>query len=326
MKSRLITGLSILVLGFPNSVLAQYNNTGNEITGIYCDSNIFVHWATEVEVDRGLAQVGSPEIGYASYGENTAALGKADNDVVSLGDGGCATLRFPFPIQNGQGADFAVFENAFDFQFLELAHVEVSSNGVDFFRFPGISNTQITTQVETFGTLDASKIDMLAGVCPVFYGAPFDLDSLPDHPLLNKNNVQYVKVIDVIGSIDGSLGSVDSRGNTINDPWPTPFPSGGFDLDAVGVIHDKSQLGESENSIASFRLWPNPARDYITIWVPESLKLSAFHITSLEGLMIKKGNIISKNQKIDVSDLRSGVYVIQIKVFDKLIAKKLLKQ
>ena len=26
----------------------------------------------------------------------------------------------------------------------------------------------------------------------------------------------------------------------INDPWPTNFSTGGFDLDAVGVVHEKT--------------------------------------------------------------------------------------
>ena len=42
------------------------------------------------------------------------ALGKAQGisfDVVSLGDGGRITLTFDPPIENGQGWDFAVFEN-----------------------------------------------------------------------------------------------------------------------------------------------------------------------------------------------------------------------
>lgn len=326
MKQKLIIGFFVIVLGFPISCFGQYYGSRNRINGIHCDSNIFVHWATEVIVNRGQLQAGSPELGSATFGENTAALGKADNDVVSLGDGGSAILSFPFPIQNGQGADFAVFENAFDVQFLELAHVEVSSNGINYYRFPGVSNTQNTTQVETFGTLDASKIRLLAGVYPVLYGVPFDLDSLPDHPLLDKNNVLYVKLVDVVGSIDESLGSVDSRGNLINDPWPTPFPSGGFDLDAIGVIHDKSQLGESENSLVSMHIWPNPAKDYVAIGLCESTRQTSYQLTTLEGILVKMGWIFSENQTIELSGLSSGVYVIQIETAGKVISKKLLKQ
>jgi len=46
-----------------------------------------------------------------------------------------------------------------------------------------------------------------------------------------------VKVIDVIGTIDPQYASRDSFGNIVNDPYPTPFGSCGFDLDAVGVIN-----------------------------------------------------------------------------------------
>jgi hypothetical protein len=38
---------------------------------------------------------------------------------------------------------------------------------------------------------------------------------------------------------ENNYASCDSQGHQINDPWPTPFPTGGFDLDAVGVIHQK---------------------------------------------------------------------------------------
>ncbi|MFN6048554.1 MAG: T9SS C-terminal target domain-containing protein, partial [Bacteroidota bacterium] len=51
----------------------------------------------------------------------------ASNGVVSLGDGGIATLTFDPPITNGDGFDFAVFENTFLDTFLELAFVEVST-------------------------------------------------------------------------------------------------------------------------------------------------------------------------------------------------------
>ncbi|MEZ4549679.1 MAG: hypothetical protein R2874_04140 [Desulfobacterales bacterium] len=52
-------------------------------------------------------------------------------DVV-LGRGGSIILTFDPPVENGEGWDFAVFENSFNDFNLELAFVEVSSNGTDF--------------------------------------------------------------------------------------------------------------------------------------------------------------------------------------------------
>ena len=84
------------------------------------------------------------------YGENCAdewrtphlACGKAGTsvfDIVCLGDGGSITMTFDNAIRDGEGFDFAVFENSFDEKFLELAYVEVSSDGVNFVRFPNLS-------------------------------------------------------------------------------------------------------------------------------------------------------------------------------------------
>ena len=50
-------------------------------------------------------------------------------------------------------------------------------------------------------------------------------------------------MVDVVGSIDPMYGTRDSLGNLINDPWPTPFATGGFDLDAVAVLQPAPEPG-----------------------------------------------------------------------------------
>ena len=65
---------------------------------------------------------------------------------------------------------------------------------------------------------------------------------------LDINNITHVKIIDVIGSINQSYASYDSQGNIINDPFPTPYETGGFDLDAIGVIHSFVGIEESLNT------------------------------------------------------------------------------
>ena len=48
--------------------------------------------------------------------------------------------------------------------------------------------------------------------------------------------------------------SYDSQGNIINDPFPTPFETGGFDLDAIGVIHSFVGIQESTSTHSKFSL------------------------------------------------------------------------
>jgi hypothetical protein len=159
--------------------------------------------------------------------------------VVSLGNGGSALLFFDSGISNGPGDDFAIFENGFmdlNGLFAELAYVEVSTDGVDFARFDADALNNFT--VAPFDTLDPTDYFGLAGRHPIGTGTGFDLADLAFDPLVMSGDVDlvdinYVRVVDVRG--DGS--TLDASGNPIYDPYSTPFETGGFDLEAIGVIH-----------------------------------------------------------------------------------------
>lgn len=204
-----------------------------------------VAWATKVEsLTRGPQNIADLKLGLASFGVEGNALGAANattgngTPVVSLGDGGQITVSFLHAITDGPGADFAIFENGVTDTFLELGFVEVSSNGADFFRFNSVSLTQTDTQIGSFGALDATNLSNLAGKYRAGFGTPFDLAELSGvSPLLDISHVRYVRIIDVVGSIDPAYATFDSQGHKVNDLWPTAFSSGGFDLDAVGVLN-----------------------------------------------------------------------------------------
>ena len=133
---------------------------------IYKDSSIFVSWATGCTVDRGFQNISDSFLGLASTGDSSLAIGKADGSgVVSLGDAGTAILSFQSPITNGVGYDFAVFENGFSFGvdslfFLELAFVEVSSDGQHYFRFPSTSLTDTIIQIDNASGINPKGISM----------------------------------------------------------------------------------------------------------------------------------------------------------------------
>lgn len=214
-------------------------------TAIKADSSCFKSWAMEATISRGLKQINWPDSGYATVGAPENALGPFGNGLISLGDAGSATLVFDPPIRNGPGFDFAVFENAFNDSFLELAHVEVSSNGSDWVRFPSESLIPNDIQTGAFGFTRPEHFHNLAGKYRSPFGTPFDLGDLKDSQTLDLNWIPFVRIIDVVGSLDSAWGSRDSKGRLINDPWPSPFASSGFDLDAVGVIHNTLSLEQA---------------------------------------------------------------------------------
>lgn len=293
-------------------------------TAIYKDSSVLVNWATTCSINRGPMDISSSGSGPATVGTELDAVGLANgSSVVSLGDGGSAILTFLFPIINGAGPDFAVFENSFSDQFLELAFVEVSSDGVNFSRFPATSFIQDTAQLGPFSSQgDASKLNNLAGKYRGSYGTPFDLQELYGTPGLDIMNITHVKIIDVVGSIDPQYASYDQHGNIINDPFPTAFASGGFDLDAVGVIHQSttSNLPTIAEINARILLVPNPAHSTITV-VDEFNVIEKVSVYSSTGALL----FSSMETTLNLDEIPEGVYLLYIQTKAGLVVDRFIK-
>lgn len=215
-------------------------------------------------IDKNAAEIVEWATGYQDYVEGSSlsntwktpdlALGPAVGgsfDVVSLGRGGRITLTFTNPIRNGDGADFCVFENGFNDEFLELAWVEVSTDGEHYVRFPNFS----TTLNPSVSYINPSNVFGLASRYRSGRGTGFDLEQLSlayqaaladetdfsaaykadlevNYSYLDLEDIRYVRLVDIVG--DGS--ALDADGYVIYDAYPTTG-SAGFDLDAVGVLN-----------------------------------------------------------------------------------------
>ena len=291
-------------------------------TAIYKDTNIIVQWASGAKLTRGYQDISNTSLGLATVGDSYFALDKAgDNGPVSLGDGGSIVLTFNDEIKNGPGFDFAVFENSFSDDFLELAFVEVSSDGLNFVGFPATSNSDTSIQIASFGTTNATKINNLAGKYRALYGTPFDLEELKNSVGLDVNHITHVKIIDVVGSINNLYASRDQYGHKINDPWPTAFGSSGFDLDAVGVINSSSN-SVNEVESPSFLMYPNPAVQADVLMVAG---LSGqLQITDVQGKLVYSTRVVESQNTISLSGLDLGMYFVNLESEGKLFTKKLI--
>jgi Secretion system C-terminal sorting domain len=281
-------------------------------SAISASSPLFTAWGKNCTVTRGLMNIADPTLGYASAGDSSNATGAADDLTVSLGDSGIAIVTFSKPIANGSGADFAVFENGFlnpdnDSQaFLELGFVEVSTDGSHYVRFPATSLTPSSPQITNDGYMYANLLNNLAGNYKALYGTPFDLEELADSTSIDVHNINYVRIIDVIGNVSGTHTTYDAAGKAVNDPYPTPFPSCGFDLDAVGVIN---QATESVSAVsgAAIRLYPNPATDRLYV---ETAALSRITITDIAGQVLGAYSESRTQHSVDISGLWRGTYFV----------------
>ncbi len=295
-----------------------------ETTAIHKDSTVFEAWATNCNLQRGWQNISDTSLGNPTIGDSLSATGfPMANGLVSMGDGGMATLTFNGYIYNDSGADFAVFENSFDGMFLELAFVEVSSDGINFFRFDAVSLTPNTVQLDNNAQMDATYIHNLAGKYRAGYGTPFDLAELDGISGLDISKITHVRIIDVVGSINPLFGTYDSQNNIINDPFPTPFPSGGFDLDAVGVIHFSTTSIE-EQLESQFKIFPNPFNEVLTIQNNEN-SLITYQLSDVYGKIISSATTQTSNFKLQTSNFSKGIYFLTITKDNKRFTKKLIK-
>lgn len=329
MKTKLTILFSLFVLFLQAQNFApQVGILGT--TAMYKNDNRFVEWASSVTVTRGYLDIAFPDNGFVDYGLENNALGQPNNSVVSLGDAGEAVIQFNHAITNGQGADFAIFENGFlqeegsEMAFLEFAFVEVSTDGVEYVRFPATSETPTDLQTDSFGFTNARNVHNLAGKYIANYGTPFDLEdlnNLTQGTTVNLNNINYIKLIDVVGTVNPSFAMYDSQNNIINDPYPTAFSSGGFDLDAVGVIHNTTTTAINDTYTSNLSVYPNPVTDVLKIRTTQKIiRMKLFSVTG-KALQITDNSTILNMKYFD-----KGVYFLHVKTNRETKIFKVIKQ
>jgi hypothetical protein len=319
MMKRIFTVLAIALTVTISETQAQYAPQaplpGNQ--GIKDDSPLFRDWASGCTLVRGFLDIADTSLGKPTLGSVADVLGVPGSGLLSLGDGGVAVVTFDHSIFNGAGPDFAVFENAFanpendSLAYLEFAFVEVSSDGINFHRFPASCNIQDTAQIDNFTYTDARFFNNLAGKYIAGYGTPFDLEELKGTPGLDVDHITHVRIIDVVGTLNPDYASYDKDGHIINDPYPSAYLSGGFDLNAVGVMNSNqpppTSIQETKNEF-QVSIFPNPAADviYVSTAVPSVLH---YRLTDINGRKIMTGTM-TKNTELNISKLKPGTYLL----------------
>ena len=287
------------------------------------DDPSILGWATGCVITRGPQDIAASEL-LASYGDESAGIGAATEsttEAVSLGDGGIAVLSFSQPIQDGEGYDFAVFENALNDTFLELAFVEVSSDGEHYYRFPATSNTPSEQQLGNAGSVDARHLHNLAGKYRAGWGTPFDLNQLSGYGNLDLNNITHVRIVDVVGSINPAYGTTDGNGHLINDPYPTLFASGGFDLSGAAILN-----GWMPNNIhnhlteSTLQAYPNPCSH--TIYIYNLTVGDTIELYNTYGQLLWHSIVQNQQAAIPMKPFPAGLYIVKCGATSQKIYKR----
>ena len=88
-----------------------------------------------------------------------------------------------------------------------------------------------------------------------------------------------------------------------------------------------SSLSISENAVSNFKIYPNPASNNLNLSFPNGLNQAIIKIISITGQNIfEKNNFSGLDFKVDVSELTSGIYLIQVIDGEKVMKSKFIKQ
>ena len=120
-----------------------------------------------------------------------------------------------------------------------------------------------------------------------------------------------------VGSIDNSYSTFDQNGAKVNDPWPTPFTSSGFDLDAVGAINLNSLSTNQYSIVSEIAVYPNPISNntklYFCLQKSASIRIVVHDVYGKE-LIAFSNRFQAGNNAFDFNGqiLPTGVYFISL--------------
>ena len=187
--------------------------------------------------------------------------------------------------------------------------MEVSSDGEHFVRFPATSLTPTDEQVSgAVGGVDPTMLNNLAGKYRIGYGTPFDLEELAGNENLNVDSIVYVRIIDVIGTIDPQYATYDAFGHIVNDPWPTDFHSSGYDLTGVGVIYQRP-VGIEDHDVTRITVYPNPCGDRIYVNLDEVQKVELYN---MNGRLLELIHPDDTHFMLDMQQYPAGMYLLKV--------------
>lgn len=92
------------------------------------------------------------------------------------------------------------------------------------------------------------------------------------------------------------------------------------------LLSTNSTLAINETSLSTLSLYPNPVVNELNIKLPTTVKEAQIRIVDISGRTVKENKITTSNNKLDVTSLSQGVYIIEIKTDKETISKKIIKK
>ncbi len=87
-----------------------------------------------------------------------------------------------------------------------------------------------------------------------------------------------------------------------------------------------TSINEIENQELNFTIFPNPAFDYLTLFIPGNVSKAELTIFNAFGAVEYSSTIIQPKTNIDVSTLPAGIYIVEIAAGNTITRRKFMRQ
>ncbi|MEN2413137.1 family 16 glycosylhydrolase [Flavobacterium mesophilum] len=109
-----------------------------------------------------------------------------------------------------------------------------------------------------------------------------------------------------------------------------PYGYSLYEIEAYGTASTAKKalnsIEEPQEAEAIFTMYPNPTSDYVQLSSPDNLDNKVITIYDNSGTLILQTKSESNESTIDVSKLKSGIYILNFKSDQKSWSKKLIKK
>ena len=102
--------------------------------------------------------------------------------------------------------------------------------------------------------------------------------------------------------------------------------SNGGDEVVTAVSEPQNALSISEARLLAFEMYPNPAADIVNIQLPSGTSEAQVGIFDYTGRLVSSQKVTASDQKVNVNDLATGMYMIRVTSQDKIGAQRFIKQ
>lgn len=156
-----------------------------------------------------------------------------------------------------------------------------------------------------------------------------DFDQVYTYEITVDYNSEEVCEIVAVNELPSWLTLTDNGDNTATlTGQPVDLNSYGIEIIALGEYYTDEQaftldviVGIPDKSENKIDLYPNPATNYVFINGMNGAEIS---IMDISGRVVKNTTIHSDNERIDVSDLQNGIYMIHALLENNISVEKLI--